>query len=288
MSIQDCIYQSYNPTRKPSHKWRSWHNHTGCYPRFSFCPTVGLSIARYRAAFEQDPDVWESFAITDHAFSIAIPDPAKSWPHAWYENLETLQHYVETGETQRRFEQYREFGRTFRDGVRFFQGIEIESDREGHTAIPLESIQDFDVIIASIHHNPGDPAQWVERHFFQIDKALKLSCDIIGHPIRHLRTHSTPEQPLAKEIINETLDRIKRANVAVEINAHYSQIHDDVHLLQGAYERGMKVAFSMDLHYPEEFGNWRYFEDVVELSGIAYEKLNLFTPERARSLSSVH
>jgi len=282
MSIEDCIYTSYNPKRRPSHKWRSWHDHTGCYPRFSYCPTAGLSIARYEAAFEQEPDVWESFAITDHAFSIAIPDPSVSWPWAWYEDSSLLEKYIASGDTKRRLDQYMEFGKTFRDGVRFFQGIEIESDLRGRTAIPIEALKDFDIVIASVHHNPGDSGKWAERHFFQLEKALKIPCDIVGHPIRNMRSHSTPEKPLSKEIIGATLDLIKQAGAGIEVNAHYPQLQDDVPLLQGACERGMVVAFSMDLHYPEEFGNWRYFEDVVEQSGIAYDKLNLFMPKTKR------
>lgn len=282
MSLEDCLYKSYNPTRRPSHKWRSWHNHTGCYPRFSYCPTAGLSIARYQAAFEQEPEVWESFAITDHAFSIAIPDPSFSWPWAWYEDSALLEKYIASGDTKRRLDAYMEFGKTFRDGMRFFQGIEIESDISGRTAIPLEVLKGFDIVIASVHHNPGDSDKWAERHFFQLEKALKIPCDIIGHPVRTLRTHSTPAHPLSREIIDGTLDLIHKAGVGIEINAHYPQIQDDVSLLKGAYERGMVVAFSMDLHYPEEFGNWRYFEDVVELAGIAYDKLNLFKPKTER------
>lgn len=282
MSIEDCLYTSYNPTRKPSHKWRSWHDHTGCYPRFSYCPTAGLSIARYEAAFEQEPEVWESFAITDHAFSIAIPDPSLSWPWAWYEDSSLLEKYIASGDTKRRLDLYMEFGKTFRDGVRFFQGIEIESDRNGRTAIALDALKGFDIVIASVHHNPGDPAKWEERHFSQLKKAVKIPCDIVGHPIRNLRSHSSPENPLPREIIGGTLDLIKQADAGIEINAHYPQLQDDVPLLQGAYERGMVVAFSMDLHYPEEFGNWRYFEDVVERSGIAYDKLNLFMPKTMR------
>lgn len=281
MGVEDNIYKSDNPTCKPTHKWASWHNHTGSYPRFSFCPTVGLSIARYEAAFEQEPDVWESFAITDHAFSIAIPNPNKSWPHNWYENGTDLDHYISTGEAGRRLEAYLAFCKTFRDGRKFFSGIEIESDIHGRTAVPLDVLKQFDLVIASIHHNPGNLEQWAERHFFQLDRALKIPCDIVGHPIRHLRQHSSPECPLPKEIIDETLDRIHNAGVALEINAHNPQLHDDVLMLQGAFERGMQVAFSMDLHYPEEFGNWRYFEDVVKRSGIEYDTLNLFAPARS-------
>lgn len=280
MAIEDCIYRSYNPKRKPSHPWPSWHNHTGSYPRFSYCPTPGLSIARYMEAFRQEPEAWECFAITDHAFSIAITEPGKSWPHNWYEDESILDEFRASGATQRRFAAYSEFCDLFRDGATFFTGMEIESSLSGRMAVTRDEMKGLDVVIGSIHHNPGDPEKWVERHFFQIGRVLALPCDIVGHPVRHLKAHSAPGSPLPQEIIDETLDMMKAAGVAVEINAHYPQIQDDVLMLQGAFERGMEVAFSMDLHYPEEFGNWRYFEDVVELSEIKYDELNLFRPRQ--------
>jgi histidinol phosphatase-like PHP family hydrolase len=282
MSHETFIYRGIRPDRKPSRPWSSWHNHTGSHPRFSFCPTPGLSIARYRTALEREPEAWSSFAITDHAFSIAIPDPPRSWPGGWYDDRAILDRFAGSGETARRVEAYLDFGRSFRDGARFFLGMEIEADREGRLAVPESALGAMDIVIASIHYNPGEPEKWVERHFDQIDRQIRLPADIVGHPLRHLRAHSTPEKPLPQELIDETLDRLHRGGMGVEINAHYPQLQDDVALLRGAAARGMVVAFSLDLHYPEEFGNWRYFEDVVELSGVDYGALNLYHPTKRR------
>jgi histidinol phosphatase-like PHP family hydrolase len=280
VSHESFIYRGLRPDRKPSRRWTSWHNHTGCHPRFSLCPTPGLSIARYRAALEREPEAWAGFAITDHAFSIAIPDPVLAWPHAWYDDRSILDRFAASGETARRVEAYREFGRSFRDGERFFWGMEVETDREGRPALPESVLDGMDIVIAVIHHNPGEPEKWVERHFEQVDRILNLPADIVGHPLRHLRAHSTPEKPLPAELIDETLDRLHRGGLGIEINAHVPQLQDDVPLLRGAAARGMVVAFSLDLHYPEEFGNWRYFEDVVELSGVDYDTLNLYDPSK--------
>lgn len=282
MSHESYIYRGIRPDRKPSRAWTSWHNHTGCYPRFSFCSTPGLSIARYRAAMERESEAWAGFAITDHAFSIAFPDPSVCWPHTWYEDRKAVGVFTESGATARRVEDYLEFGRGFRDGVRFFVGMEIEADRAGNLAVPESALGGMDIVIASIHHNPGDPEKWVERHLDQIDRMIRLPADIVGHPLRHLRAHSTPEKSLPQELVDETLDRLQRAGMGIEINAHYPQIQDDVPLLRGAAQRGMVVAFSLDLHYPEEFGNWRYFEDVVELAGVDVDALNLYDPSKRR------
>ena len=278
MSVEKCVYKSYDPKRRPSRRWLSWHNHTGAFPRFSFCSTAGLSVGRYKAALEgADADAWEGFAITEHAFSIAIPDEQLAWPHIWFRDSAIVDRFHADGTTARRIGECLDYYASFRDNKRFFTGIEVESNADGVTAIPPDRLREFGFVIASVHHDEGDFADCWRQHFFHLDKALRIPADMVGHPVRRLSRYSSPENPLPREIIDETLDRIRAAGMAVEINAHYPQLHDDVRVLQGAAERGMRVAFSMDLHYPEEFGNWRYFEDVCEQAGIDADKdLKLF------------
>ena len=249
----------------------SWHNHTGAYPRFSPCATPGLSVARYKAAMEgPDRDAWAGFAITEHAFGIAVPHEVRCWPEHWFYERTA----IKPDTVRRRIAKCLEYYAMFRDNKRFFTGIEVESDAAGAPAVPLKRLREFgDVVIAAVHCDMGDFPDWTARHFHHLDKALRIPADILAHPLRRLR----PQSPLPREIISETLDRINAAGMAVEINAHYTRIADDIPLLQGAAERGMRVAFSMDLHYPEEFGNWRYFEDVCERAGLDPDKdLKLF------------
>jgi len=220
-----------------------------------------------------DGDAWAGFAITEHAFSIAITNASLCWPERWYNDRSLIVPEI----VERRIGECLAYYDTFRDNVRFHTGIEVESDVNGELAVPVERLREFGVVITSAHCDGGDFKDWIERHFHHLDKALRVPADILAHPLRRLWKRSSASAPLPREVISETLDRIHAAGMAVEINAHYPQLHDDVPLLQGAAERGMRVAFAMDLHYPEEFGNWRYFEDVCERAGIDLDRdLKLF------------
>ncbi|MCL1909716.1 MAG: hypothetical protein FWG05_02140, partial [Kiritimatiellaeota bacterium] len=131
MSVENCIYRSPNPTRRPTRRWMSWHNHTGAFPRFSHCATAGLSVGRYKAALAgADADAWEGFAITEHAFGIAIPDEALCWPENWFNDRSLI--VPET--VNRRVAECLAYYETFRDDKRFHTGIEVESDANGDTA----------------------------------------------------------------------------------------------------------------------------------------------------------
>ena len=81
-----CFYWSQR--KEPSHKWPSWHNHTGSFPRFSNCPTLGLSVERYKLEMDINKEVWELFAITDHAHAIGIEEANIAWRHTWYDSFE--------------------------------------------------------------------------------------------------------------------------------------------------------------------------------------------------------
>lgn len=276
-----CYYWSQR--KEPTHKWPSWHNHTGSFPRFSNCPTLGLSFERYKLDMEINKEAWELFAITDHAHAIAIDVPNIAWPYNWYDSFDIPERCYKAGITEERYRQYVERGDALRDGKKFFSGIEVEVDSQGRHLVPDWVWEHMDVVIGSVHHNPINEKTWVEDFFMYLDRILKLPCDYIGHPVRAISRFSTQTHTLPHEILDEVIKKLYDKGSALEINAHFPQFADDVYLLRRAYEKGMEIAFALDLHYPEEFGNWRYFEDVVEMSGIPYEKLKLFTPKKFKN-----
>lgn len=278
---EHCYYWSQR--KEPTHKWPSWHNHTGSFPRFSNCPTVGLSVERYKLEMEINKEAWELFAITDHAHAIAIQHTTLAWPYNWYESSEIPDKYEKLGITEQRYRQYVERGDALKNGKTFFSGLEVEVDARGRCLVPDWAWEHMDLIIGSVHHNPINEKTWVEDFFLYLDRILAFPCDFIGHPVRAIRRFSTQTHTLPHELLDEVIKKLYDKGSALEINAHYPQFADDVYLLRKAYEKGMEIAFSLDLHYPEEFSNWRYFEDVVEMSDIPFEKLKLFTPKKFKA-----
>lgn len=275
---KNCYYWSQR--KEPTHKWPSWHNHTGSFPRFSYCPTPGLSVERYKLEMEINKEAWELFAITDHAHAIAITEPQIAWPYNWFESDAIPKRFAEAGITEERYRQYVQRGTALRNGETLFSGIEVEVDLYGRCLVPDWVWEHMDVVIGSMHHHPMGEKTWVEDFFKHFDRLMKLPCDFIGHPVRPLRSHSTQTHTLPHEVLDEVIKKLEEKGSALEINAHFPQFADDVYLLRRAYEKGLEIAFSLDLHYPEEFSNWRYFEDVVEMSEIPFDKLKLFTPKK--------
>ena len=240
--------------------WSSWHNHTGDDPRFSYCASADLTPEVYRRSLRGGP--WQSFAITEHAFALAIPEDECPWPHQWYHQPSRLWDYRDFREEKTT--QYLERMGKVCDGERIFSGLEVEVACDGSLSMEPLLWPYLDVVIGSIHYLPGAQAQWCEEHIAQMDSLLRYPIDILGHPFRVLANAG----PVPDEIIDETLRRVKHAGVAIEINAHMPCCEVDAKVLARAVKLDLPVAFGLDAHNRGELLLYSYFEKVLETSGV--------------------
>ncbi len=249
--------------------WSSWHNHTGDGVRYSYCASRDLTLACYRRALCEGP--WQSFAITEHAFALAIPEDAEPWPHQWYHQPSRLWDYREFREHKTR--QY--LARLARecDGEHIFGGLEVEVDCDGSLIMEERLRPFFDVLIGSIHYLPGAQSHWYAQHIAHVEMLLRYPLDILGHPFRLISSIG----PVPDEIIDETLLRAKQAGVAIEINAHMP-CEDDAKLLARAVQLDLPIAFSLDAHHRDELALYTYFEQVVAASGVNCDDIRFFHP----------
>ena len=102
-------------------QWNSWHNHTGDGPRFSYCADAALTPEVYRRALRGGP--WHAFALTEHAFAIALPDDAP-WPFQWYDQPERL--WAHRAFREDKTAQFLDRLGKVCDGSRIFGGLEVE------------------------------------------------------------------------------------------------------------------------------------------------------------------
>jgi len=250
--------------------WSSWHNHTGEFPRFSYCAEADLTPEAYRRMLRLGP--WQAFALTEHAFALALPDDAP-WPHQWFHRPERLwaHHAFREDKTARFLERVARVC----DGERLFSGLEVEVACDGSLSMEAPLWPYLHVVVGSIHYLPGDHAGWIEAHLAQLDMLLAYPIDILGHPFRAL----SGAGPVPEEIIDETLRRAYQADVAIEINAHMP-FAQDADVLARAHRMGLRIAFGLDAHAREELALHTYFAQVVRDSGVDPARLRLFHPAR--------
>lgn len=251
-------------------KLASWHNHTGDGPRFSYCAAKNLSPQFYIDAINNG--LWSAFAITDHVFAMMVPENSNPWPGQWFFNEQELRRHNSFYEDK--ITAYMERLQNICDGKTIFGGMEIEVDSNLEPIFDLNLRDKLDIVIGSIHHLPGetvdDKIRW---HFAQLDALLKAPIDIIAHPFRNLAQYTL----IDNKIMNETLDRIQSAGVAVEVNAHVPFTRE-ADMLSKAVARGMTVAFSIDMHDRSEINSYIYLNEVIMKSNVNEDDIKLFQP----------
>lgn len=248
--------------------WCSWHNHTGDDPRFSYCADPDLSPDVYRRYLRNGP--WQAFALTDHAFSLALPD-VQPWPFQWYHHPERL--WEERAFREDKTARYLERMGKVCDGERIFSGMEVEVAHDGTLSMEAGLWPYLQVVIGSCHYLPGEHSGWLDEHLRHLDMLLHHPIDILGHPFRELsRAGWVPD-----EIIDETLRRVRDIGVAVEINAHMPYERDPF-VLARAVHLGVRVAFGLDTHHRRELSLHGYFEQVIAQSGVDPQDIRPFQP----------
>lgn len=248
--------------------WSSWHNHTGDGPRFSYCADRDLSPDVYRRCLRSGP--WQAFAITDHAFSIALPDE-EPWPFQWYYKPQRLWEHREFRDDKTA--QYLERLREVCDGEKIFGGMETEVAADGSLTMDAGLWPYLDVVIGSVHFLPRDVPDPYAAYVAQLDMLLAHPIDILGHPFRELSRLG----PVPDEVIDETLQRAKDARVAVEINAHIPYDGDAV-VLARAVGQGLRIAFGIDTHARAELDLHTYYRKVIADSGLREADIRPFRP----------
>lgn len=251
--------------------WSSWHNHTGDGARFSYCAEPELSPTVYRKALRGGP--WQAFAITEHAFALAIPCECEPWPWQWHHTPERL--WEHRAFREEKTAAFLEHTAAVCDGKRLFRGLEVEVAWDGTLSMEPLLWPYLDVVIGSIHYLPGEREGWPDAHILQLSTLLAYPIDILGHPFRALA--GAGEVPL--EIIDETLKLAKDADVAIEINAHLPYAADPL-VLTRAVQMGCRIAMGLDAHTRAELALHTYFEQVVKDSDVNYEDIRFFKPVR--------
>jgi DNA polymerase (family 10) len=135
------------------------------------------------------------------------------------------------------------------------KGVELDILPDGSLDLPDEALQDFDIVLVSVHSRLNMPkAQMTKR----VLKAL-------SHPAVDILAHPTGRQLNKRQPVDIDLEDVFRAakehDVAVELDAQPQRLDlNDIHLYR-ARELGMKIVIDSDAHSVEHLRFMRYGVD---------------------------
>ena len=173
--------------------------------------------------------------------------------------------------------------------VRVLKGVEADILPCGRVDYPLEVLDRFDFVIASVHTRMGmNEAQMTERVLKAMDDP---HVTILGHPTGRLLL---TREPFAIDI-DAVMARAAETGVAMELNADPHRFDLDWRVLRNAHRHGVRVSIGPDAHTLEgldhaAFGvgmarkGWLSAGDVLNASPVE-EVLAFAARRRAPALS---
>jgi DNA polymerase (family 10) len=128
------------------------------------------------------------------------------------------------------------------DGFRVLKGVEADILPCGRVDYPVEVLDRFDYVIASVHSRFGmNESQMTERVLKALDDP---HVTVLGHPTGRLLL---TREPYAIDM-NAVLERAAQAGVAVELNADPHRLDLDWRLCRTAREHGTMIEIGPDAH----------------------------------------
>jgi DNA polymerase (family 10) len=160
-----------------------------------------------------------------------------------------------------------------RVGIKLLKGTESDILADGSLDYPDNIIEQFDIIIASIHARYKMDADQMTKRLL---RALKLPLfKIWGHPLGRLLQSRPPFDCRMEQI----LDEIAQSRCAIEINGDPKRLDLEPRWIRAARERGIKFIVSTDAHSIGGLGNLRY--------GVAMARRGWLAPDEVLNTLSV-
>ena len=160
-----------------------------------------------------------------------------------------------------------------RVGIKLLKGTESDILADGSLDYPDNIIEQFDIIIASIHARYKMDADQMTKRLL---RALKLPLfKIWGHPLGRLLQSRPPFDCRMEQI----LDEIAQSRCAIEINGDPKRLDLEPRWIRLARECGIKFIVSTDAHSIGGLGNLRY--------GVAMARRGWLAPDEVLNTLSV-
>jgi DNA polymerase (family X) len=169
-------------------------------------------------------------------------------------------------------------------GLKVLAGVEVDIRRDGTLDLAPETLDQLDVVVASVHSYLNLPREEMTRRVLRAVESGHVH--ILGHPTGRLLKEREPYEIDLEPVIRACA----RSGVALEINAHPERLDlDDVHA-KLARDLGAKLVISTDAHSADELALLRFGVGVARRAWLSRgDVLNTLPADRLqKALGRVH
>jgi DNA polymerase (family 10) len=136
--------------------------------------------------------------------------------------------------------------------IKLLRGTESDILESGSLDYPDRILEQFDIIIASIHVRAKMDAERMTRRIIQAIRSPFFK--VWGHPLGRL-IHSRPPLECRME---EVLDAVAESRAAIEVNGDPRRLDLEPRWIRAARERGIKFVISTDAHSVRSLRNLQH------------------------------
>ena len=228
----------------------------------------------------------QQFAITDHSAQMFYP-PDNKWGFWTEDAVEIFEANREAGD--RRITEYVETIRDAQCGG-MLVGIELDVLPDGRKVFPDGLLGSLDVVAGAVHSmstlRRARPVDEVYAEFReQVEALAGHGMEVLVHPFRLVLADGIP---VDDELLGWTVRAAAECGFAVEINSHKQFPDCDVRMVRLALEHDVTIAVGTDTHRSEEFGDFRYHEQILREAGLSAGTWNahLYYPRTAEEAAA--
>lgn len=211
----------------------------------------------------------QQFAVTDHSAQIFYP-PDQRWGFWTEDAVELFEANIDDGS-----ERIRHYVRTMRSAQcgGMFVGTELDVLPDGRKVFPEGLLESLDIILGAIHSMPTlkqeRPVAEIYKEFrVQVEALAGHGMQVLVHPYRLILAAGVP---VSDDLLDWTVRCARDAGFALEINSHKQFPDTDLAMVRLALEHGVTIATGTDTHRTEEFGDFRYHEQILLEAGLSAE-----------------
>ncbi len=155
---------------------------------------------------------------------------------------------------------------------RIFKSIESDILNDGSLDYPDEVLENFDLVIASVHSN----LKMTE------EKAMMRLMNAIENPFTSILGHMTGRLLLSRNGYPvdhlKIIDACVANNVVIELNAHPRRLDIDWRWIKVATDKGVLISINPDAHAIEGFDDCKYGVLVAQKAGLTkYQNLSSYS-----------
>jgi DNA polymerase (family 10) len=169
-------------------------------------------------------------------------------------------------------------------GLRILAGVEVDIRRDGSLDLQHETLDQLDVVVASVHSYLSLPREEMTRRVLRAVESGHVH--ILGHPTGRLLNEREPYEIDLEPVLRACA----RHGVALEINAHPERLDLNDVYAKLAKDLGARLVISTDAHSMDELKLLRFGVGVARRAWLTRDDvLNTLPAERLlKALGRVH